>query len=100
VDAAFALAYGAESPLGMPLVASKEALDAITPATLQSYVDSLYTAKRTVVAGVGISHDALVEQTVAQFGDMRSGAVVTKKASPYVGGTERMHVVDGEICCK
>nr|KAG5699975.1 hypothetical protein BaRGS_001794 [Batillaria attramentaria] len=87
-----------DNTLGLPKICPAENVTAITRKTLYSYMQSVHTPQRMVVAGVGMDHGTLVETCNRHFVQnkspiwsedpavVRSAKPVDKSVSQYTGG--------------
>ncbi|CAD6886978.1 unnamed protein product [Tilletia laevis] len=60
----------ANNTLGNPLLCPPESLPVMSARTLRDFVDAWYTPDRIVVAGAGMSHQALVDIAQKHFGHL------------------------------
>lgn len=77
-----------DNTLGMPLYGSMDSLPRITPESVQNFHKSFYRPENTVVAMVGVDHEAAVKMAEAQLGDWVNPSVNPshKAKSQYQGG--------------
>ena len=61
-----------ENTIGLPRLCPPESIDKIDRNTLFSFLSQHFTAKRIVVAGVGVDHDALIESTEKHFSNTKA----------------------------
>jgi processing peptidase subunit alpha len=75
--------------LGRPLLAPAASLATMTPGDLYDFVAANYTAPRMVLAGAGVSLEALTQLAEPLLGGLPGGAAAAAPASTYVGGDAR-----------
>jgi len=93
VEQIHAAAYR-NNTLGLPKICPEENIGAISKQTLYTYLQAFHRPERMVVAGVGVDHDKLVEETQKYFVDTppvwkseRIPEVVTDSSvAQYTGG--------------
>jgi len=73
--------------LGQPLVAPEYNIHHVSHEHIYSFVNAHYTTNNTVVVGVGLPHEELVEQVQQSFAGLTPSNAPTKpEPSKYVGG--------------
>lgn len=77
-----------DNTLGMPLYGSEELLPKTTQGAVSDFHQQFYRPDLTVIAMVGVNHDAAVKMAEAQLGDWTSAQVSTvqKQRAQYKGG--------------
>jgi processing peptidase subunit alpha len=80
--------------LGRPLLAPAASLAALSADDLYEFVAQNYTAPRIVLAGAGVSLDALAQLAEPLLGGLAGGAAAAAPASAYVGGDARSRKAD------
>lgn len=86
-----AVAYG-EKTLGMPLYGSAESVPRVTQKQIQDFHQKFYQPQNTVLALVGVPHDAAVQMAEAQLGSWENSG------SPAKANREKAQYLGGEIC--
>jgi len=81
VEQIHAAAYRGNT-LGLPKYCPEENVGAINKKTLYTYLSAFHRPERTVIAGVGVEHDRLVESVQKHFVDQP--AIWTNEAHPSV----------------
>jgi predicted Zn-dependent peptidase len=86
VHEAFAAQLFGDTPLGRPILGTVESINTITRDQITEHYAARYRPENLVVAAAGnVSHDAVVEQVRAAFGDLLSGDVAP--AAPRLNGS-------------
>ena len=86
VHEAFAAQLFGDTPLGRPILGTVESINTITRDQITEHYAARYRPENLVVAVAGnVSHDAVVEQVRAAFGDLLSGDVAP--AAPRLEGS-------------
>jgi len=75
--------------LGRPLLAPAASLSAMTPDDVAEFVAANYTAPRMVLAGSGVSLEALSLLAEPLLGPLAGGRPAPAVSSPYIGGDAR-----------
>jgi predicted Zn-dependent peptidase len=87
VHEAFATQLFGDTPLGRPILGTVESINAITREQISEHYAARYRPENLVVAVAGnVSHDAVVEQVRAAFGDLLAGDVVPAPPRLAAGG--------------
>lgn len=78
--------------LGLSAIGPFEGMDGLTPAHLENYVKSNYTADKMVLAATGaVDHAALVSMAEASLGGVAAGSAAAGSAPPYFCGAELIY---------
>ena len=87
VHEAFSAQLFGDTPLGRPILGTVESINAITRDQITEHYAARYRPENLVVAVAGnVSHDAVVEQVSAAFGDLLSGGAAP--APPRLSGSD------------
>lgn len=77
--------------IGRPILGTPETVSSVDSAVLRRFMSATYAPERLVVVAAGaVTHDAIVEQASALFGDMASAPGGSVEQGWYQGGERRV----------